>query len=89
MNREGADDMVQPRESESGGSPSRAPVPRQAWLMLALATVGFAVNFWAWALLSPLGPRFKDSLDLSSFQQSLLVAVPSWSAHWAVSRSAP
>ncbi|MCL6668013.1 MFS transporter [Streptomyces panaciradicis] len=44
--------------------------------MLALATIGFAVNFWAWALLSPLGPRFKDSLGLSSFQQSLLVAVP-------------
>ncbi|MGP4088465.1 MFS transporter [Streptomyces sp. KR55] len=44
--------------------------------MLALATVGFAVNFWAWALLSPLGPRFKDSLDLTSFEQSLLVAVP-------------
>ncbi|MER6558030.1 MFS transporter [Streptomyces sp. NPDC001027] len=44
--------------------------------MLATATVGFAVNFWAWALLSPLGPRFKDGLDLSSFQQSLLVAVP-------------
>ncbi|WP_282702393.1 MFS transporter [Streptomyces sp. CC219B] len=44
--------------------------------MLALATIGFAVNFWAWALLSPLGPRFKDTLDLTSFQQSLLVAVP-------------
>ncbi|WP_414170634.1 MFS transporter [Streptoverticillium reticulum] len=44
--------------------------------MLALATVGFAVNFWAWALLSPLGPRFKDILELSSFEQSLLVAVP-------------
>ncbi|MEU1479392.1 NarK/NasA family nitrate transporter [Streptomyces sp. NPDC005760] len=44
--------------------------------MLALATVGFAVNFWAWALLSPLGPRFKEGLDLSSFEQSLLVAVP-------------
>ncbi|MGW3512179.1 MFS transporter [Streptomyces sp. NPDC000994] len=44
--------------------------------MLALATVGFAVNFWAWALLSPLGPHFKDSLRLTSFQQSLLVAVP-------------
>jgi NNP family nitrate/nitrite transporter-like MFS transporter len=44
--------------------------------MLALATVGFALNFWAWALLSPLGPRFKDDLGLSSFQQSLLVAVP-------------
>src|SRR5215207_3161524 len=45
-------------------------------LMLALATVGFAVNFWAWALLSPLGPRFRDLLDLSAFQQALLVAVP-------------
>ncbi|MFH8443043.1 MFS transporter [Streptomyces sp. NPDC018026] len=44
--------------------------------MLALATAGFAVNFWAWALLSPLGPRFKESLGLSSFEQSLLVAVP-------------
>ncbi|MFE7030036.1 MFS transporter [Streptomyces sp. NPDC057621] len=44
--------------------------------MLALATAGFAVNFWAWALLSPLGPRFKDGLGLSSFEQSLLVAVP-------------
>ncbi|MFE1800714.1 MFS transporter, partial [Streptomyces sp. NPDC059517] len=44
--------------------------------MLALAAVGFAVNFWAWALLSPLGPRFKDGLGLSSFEQSLLVAVP-------------
>ncbi|MFD8555529.1 MFS transporter, partial [Streptomyces fradiae] len=44
--------------------------------MLALATVGFAVNFWAWALLSPLAPRFKDDLGLSSFEQSLLVAVP-------------
>ncbi|WSW80098.1 MFS transporter [Streptomyces sp. NBC_00996] len=44
--------------------------------MLALATVGFAVNFWAWGLLSPLGTRFKDSLQLTSFQQSLLVAVP-------------
>ncbi|WP_200824870.1 MFS transporter [Nonomuraea solani] len=44
--------------------------------MLALATVGFAVNFWAWALLSPLGPRFKELLDLSASEQALLVAVP-------------
>jgi NNP family nitrate/nitrite transporter-like MFS transporter len=46
------------------------------WVMLAMATLGFAVNFWAWALLSPLGPLFKDSLTLSAFQQALLVAVP-------------
>ncbi|MFC4055043.1 MFS transporter [Actinomadura syzygii] len=45
-------------------------------VMLAVATIGFAVNFWAWALLSPLGPRFKETLDLSSFEQALLVAVP-------------
>jgi len=44
--------------------------------MLALATCGFAVNFWAWALLSPLGARFRTELALSSFQQALLVAVP-------------
>ncbi|MGW7532464.1 MFS transporter [Amycolatopsis sp. NPDC054798] len=45
-------------------------------LMLGLATAGFAINFWAWALLSPLGPLFKDSLHLTAFQQALLVAVP-------------
>jgi MFS transporter, NNP family, nitrate/nitrite transporter len=45
-------------------------------LMLALATIGFALNFWAWALLSPLAPKFKEALHLSPFQQALLVAVP-------------
>jgi NNP family nitrate/nitrite transporter-like MFS transporter len=44
--------------------------------MLGLATVGFAVNFWAWALLSPLGPSFKDVLHLTPLQQALVVAVP-------------
>jgi NNP family nitrate/nitrite transporter-like MFS transporter len=49
---------------------------RQPMVMLALATVGFAVNFWAWALLSPLGPRYKELLGLSGSQQALIVAVP-------------
>ena len=53
------------------GSSSRQPM-----VMLALATLGFAVNFWAWALLSPLGTRYKDLLSLSGSQQALLVAVP-------------
>jgi NNP family nitrate/nitrite transporter-like MFS transporter len=47
--------------------------------MLALATVGFAVNFWAWALISPLGPLFRDNGTLGSLTESdvaLLVAVP-------------
>jgi NNP family nitrate/nitrite transporter-like MFS transporter len=55
---------------------ARPSTGSQRALMLTLATVGFAVNFWAWALLSPLGPRFKETLGLSSFQQALLVAVP-------------
>ena len=45
-------------------------------VMLALATLGFAMNFWAWALLSPLGPRFKELLGLSGPQQAMVVAVP-------------
>ncbi|MFK4145394.1 nitrate/nitrite transporter [Streptomyces sp. NPDC004065] len=69
--------MLEPSKKKSdAAAPDSAPVSGRAWLMLALATVGFAVNFWAWALLSPLGPRLKDTLELSSFQQSLLVAVP-------------
>jgi MFS transporter, NNP family, nitrate/nitrite transporter len=59
--------------------PAMAPATTRsgpAGLMLALATVGFAMNFWAWALLSPLAPKLKDSLHLTSFQQALIVAVP-------------
>ena len=51
-------------------------IPRQAWVMLAVATVGFAVNFWAWALISPLGAFYTEALALSPVEKSLLVAVP-------------
>jgi NNP family nitrate/nitrite transporter-like MFS transporter len=59
----------------SAASPGQ-PSGQAAGLMLAMATIGFAVNFWAWALLSPLGPKLKDTLHLTSFQQALVVAVP-------------
>jgi NNP family nitrate/nitrite transporter-like MFS transporter len=52
---------------------------RSPWLMLTVVTVGFAVNFWAWALLSPLGPLFRDQGTLGSLSESdvaLMVAVP-------------
>jgi MFS transporter, NNP family, nitrate/nitrite transporter len=58
------------------GAATGAPTVARPGVMLALATIGFAVNFWAWALLSPLAPGLKETLDLTSFQQSLLVAVP-------------
>jgi len=47
--------------------------------MLFMATLGFAVTFWAWALLSPLGPLFREQGTLGSLSESdvaLLVAVP-------------
>jgi NNP family nitrate/nitrite transporter-like MFS transporter len=59
-----------------GGRPGPVDPKTSRGLMLALATAGFAVNFWAWALLSPLGPRLKESLGLTPSQQALLVAVP-------------
>jgi NNP family nitrate/nitrite transporter-like MFS transporter len=64
--------------SSRGGPAPAAPsdIPRGAALQLLLATVGFGVNFWAWALMGPLGPAYKTMLDLTAFQQSLVVAVP-------------
>src|SRR6266540_548117 len=44
-------------------------------VQLAVATTGFLLTFWAWALISPLGARYAERLGLSSFQQALLVAV--------------
>jgi len=52
---------------------------RSPGFMLTLATIGFAVNFWAWALLSPLGPLFRENGTLGTLSESdvaLLVAVP-------------
>ena len=43
---------------------------------LLLATLALAVNFWAWNLLAPLAPTYRDLLDLSPFQISLLVSIP-------------
>jgi NNP family nitrate/nitrite transporter-like MFS transporter len=61
------------RNDSHGGTDA---IPGRAWGQLAVATLGFVVNFWAWALLSPLGPRFKEELGLTPGQQALLVAVP-------------
>jgi NNP family nitrate/nitrite transporter-like MFS transporter len=51
-------------------------VPGAAYRNLLTATVGFALTFWAWNLISPLAGEFGRQLSLSSFQQSFLVAVP-------------
>ena len=53
--------------------------PARPGLMLAMATIGFALNFWAWALISPLGPLFREEGTLGELSEgdvALLVAVP-------------
>ena len=60
------------------GDASARPQGR-AWLMLGLATLGFALNFWAWALISPLGPLFRQNATLGTLSEAdvaLMVAVP-------------
>ena len=43
---------------------------------LALATLAFAVTFWAWNLIAPLGVLYTKEFGLSSGQKALLVATP-------------
>ena len=59
---------AQSRREEAGGQTAG----HRPYVMLGMAAVGFAVTFWAWALLSPLGAYFKQSLGLTSFQQALV-----------------
>ncbi|ACQ81052.1 major facilitator superfamily MFS_1 [Beutenbergia cavernae DSM 12333] len=66
--------------SEVAGAPGRrsagGPAGTSPTVQLALATVGFAVNFWAWALISPLGAAYKEDLGLTDVEQSIVVAIP-------------
>lgn len=69
--------MSQARTETAATIPATAPTPgRPAIRNLVLATVGFGLCFWAWALLGPLGPGLKERLGLGFAAQSLLVAVP-------------
>jgi MFS transporter, NNP family, nitrate/nitrite transporter len=43
---------------------------------LALATIVFAIGFWAWNLIGPLATRYSADLKLTPTQNSLLVAMP-------------
>ena len=65
-----------PTKRPGGADSSDRATTGDANRMLALATIGFLVNFWAWALISPLGSAYRNELDLSAIQQALLVAVP-------------
>lgn len=50
--------------------------PPEAGRQLALATAAFAVCFFAWSLMGPLGPDLQKQLGLSDVETSAVVAVP-------------
>jgi NNP family nitrate/nitrite transporter-like MFS transporter len=68
--------MTSTTGSPAEPAPNAAGTDGRASLNLVLATLGFMINFWAWALLGPLGPSIKERLGLSFAAQSLVVAVP-------------
>ena len=43
---------------------------------LTLATVAFTICFYGWSLLGPLAPDLQETLGLSDFETSAMVAVP-------------
>ena len=65
--------------AQASGANTRPGAIGNPWVQLIMATLGFAVNFWAWALLSPLGPLFRANGvlgEITEGQVSLMVAVP-------------
>ena len=61
--------------STTAASTATAPLTGQS-RNLALATFAFAVTFWAWNLIGPLGVRYTQEMQLSGSQKALLVATP-------------
>ena len=60
--------------------PREAPDPL-AWTAgmkraLALSTIGFAITFAVWGMISALAPKFVEMYHLSPGQTSLLIAIP-------------
>ena len=50
--------------------------PRKATYNLVLATLASTVGFWGWMVISPLGARYTETMQLSSTAISVLVAMP-------------
>lgn len=49
---------------------------KQASRALVLSTIAFTLSFAVWGLVGALAPRFREMYGLTSFQTSLLIAVP-------------
>jgi NNP family nitrate/nitrite transporter-like MFS transporter len=60
----------------SSTAPSATTIQTGQTKNLILALIGFAITFWAWNIIAPLGTRYSSELGLSATQTSLLVAMP-------------
>lgn len=65
--------MTQPHPHPMAGPPA-ATTRAQRTKALVFATLGFTVTFWAWSLISPLGPRFVE--EKLTDDAALIVAIP-------------
>ncbi len=52
--------------------------PQGNTTVLSFATVAFGTCFAVWALYSPLGPYFREELNLSESQLALLISIPAF-----------
>ena len=70
-----------PYLAESLWQEPREAADRFAWSgemkrALALATIGFAITFAVWGMISALAPKFVEMYHLSFVQKSVLIAIP-------------
>lgn len=68
-----------PSAEAAGAAPAATAAERPsgaAYVNLVVATLGFTLTFWAWNLIAPIAGPLGDDLGISSFEQSLMVAVP-------------
>ncbi|MGW8380400.1 MFS transporter [Streptomyces sp. ODS28] len=71
VNAQSTEPSPAPPVPSASGKPDPA-----AYRNLFTATAMFALTFWAWNLIAPLGSDFAADLGIGSFSQSLMVAIP-------------
>lgn len=62
--------------STSAGPNTRTTSLQGQTKNLVLATIAFAVSFWAWNMIGPLAVRYTSEMQLAGSQKALLVATP-------------
>jgi len=63
-------------QSPATGSTPNAQILPGRGKNLGLALLSFAITFWAWNMIAPLGVRYAGEMDLDPTQLSMIVATP-------------